>query len=269
MHANPGPAIPPPSTCFPPRLGSKRLWTILAVTLACLVSTMPVRAALNRSVLWRVVQACNVSSAVTGAAFPCLKVDRSGYVVLRAPMEATHIVVLPTRRTIGVEDVGLQGNGGPNLFAAAWDARHYVMEAAPRPLEWDDIGLAVNSQPGRTQDQLHIHVDCVRPSVRDALFAQAASINATGWTNLRHPLAGGHYEATLIPGDTLAPFNIFHLAAQALKLAPQDLNLMTIAVLGVSFKDGRHGFYVLAGRHVPGARFPGSAENLLDHACRP
>ena len=219
--------------------------------------------------LWRVVQACSVNHALTGGAFPCLQVDRSGYVVLRAPLEATHIVVMPTRRTLGVEDEHLQGSEGPNLFAAAWEARHFVADTAPRQLAWDDFGLAVNSRPGRTQDQLHIHVDCVRTGARDALLAQSAGIGPAGWTALRRTLAGGRYQATLLAGETPAPANIFRLAAQALKLPPQDLHEMTIAVLGTTFKDGRHGFYVLAGRTVPGGRDVASSENLLDHTCRP
>jgi CDP-diacylglycerol pyrophosphatase len=34
----------------------------------------------------------------------------------------------------------------------------------------EDRGLAINSRFGRSQDQLHIHISGVSPSVKDKLF---------------------------------------------------------------------------------------------------
>ena len=252
-----------------PDRAARRPIVALGIALLCLaLCAVPVVAALDRSVLWRVVQACMVNKVVTGAAFPCLDVDRSGFVVLRPPLEATHVVVMPTRHVMGVEDTSLQSGEGPNLFAVAWDARHYVATSAPRPLDLDDVALAINSQPGRTQDQLHIHVDCVRAQARDALFRQAAAIGTAGWTPLRHLLAGGRYQAILLPAESLAAVNVFRLAASGLKLRPDELHKMTIAVIGAAFHDGRHGVYVLAGRTDLERDDAAQGENLLDHTCR-
>ena len=44
----------------------------------------------------------------------------------------------------------------------------------------DDISLAVNSVYGRSQNQLHIHIDCVRSDVRNALRAADPTIRGPG-----------------------------------------------------------------------------------------
>ena len=61
------------------------------------------------------------NQGLTGAAFPCLKVDVShgderGYVLLRAPWGAPDLVLAPTRKIAGVEDPSLQNSGAAKLF---------------------------------------------------------------------------------------------------------------------------------------------------------
>src|SRR5580658_7748696 len=68
---------------------------------------------ISRGALWKVVQTCVANRALTGAAFPCLKVDVSqgdkhGYALLRAPWGAPDLILTPTRRMVGVEDPSLQ-----------------------------------------------------------------------------------------------------------------------------------------------------------------
>ena len=65
-----------------------------------------------------------------------------------------------------------------NYFADAWQAREYVSGALHEVLPRDDIGLAINSLRGRSQDQLHIHIDCIRPDVRAALHKNEASLGS-------------------------------------------------------------------------------------------
>jgi CDP-diacylglycerol pyrophosphatase len=82
--------------------------------------------ALDRQALWSVVKACVADHKLTGAPFPCLKVDLAGgeergYVVLCAPLEHDTILA-PTRKIVGVEDPFLQSSAAPNYFADAWEA---------------------------------------------------------------------------------------------------------------------------------------------------
>ena len=59
--------------------------------------------------------------------------------------------------------------GAPNYWAQAWHARRYVDQRAGRVLGRDELSLAINSVYGRSQDQLHIHIECIKPAVRAAL----------------------------------------------------------------------------------------------------
>ena len=68
----------------------------------------------------------------------------------------------------------------PNYWNAAWQARHFVDERAHRTMPRETISLAINSASGRTQNQLHIHIDCVRLDVQAALREHAGAIG-TAW----------------------------------------------------------------------------------------
>ncbi len=74
------------------------------------------------------------------------------------------------------------------------------------------MSLAINSAVGRTQDQLHIHIDCVRPDVRDTLAANLDRISDT-WGPFPLPLAGNMYRAIRINGpalDGVDPFRVLY-----------------------------------------------------------
>jgi CDP-diacylglycerol pyrophosphatase len=231
-------------------------------------------AASDRLVLWRVVQACVLDHGVTGLPFPCLEVnveagrDR-GYVVLRAPLQTTHVVVSPTVRVEGIESPGLVAPDAPNYVADAWRARRYVETTAGKPVSWGDIGLAVNSRPGRSQDQLHIHVDCVHPSVRDYLHAHDGDMRADGWTHLAAPMHGTRYWALRLPDDDLGPVNVFKLAAAGLKVAPEAMPNLTVVLVGAAGPSGPSGFYLLADLDRPHRGQLAHGEFLLDHSCMP
>ena len=121
---------------------------------------------LDRLALRQVVRACVADFKVTGAPFPCLEVDLSsgedrGYIVLRPP-RLNDLIFTPTRKIVGIEDPLLQSAEAPNYFNAAWRARSFLNGADGRAREHDEIALVANSAAVRTQDQLHIHVGCLK-----------------------------------------------------------------------------------------------------------
>ena len=227
----------------------------------------------DRSLLWRVVQTCVVNTRITGGAFPCLDVDiargaESGFAVIRAPLEATHIIVTPTTRIAGVEEAALLQPGAENYFADAWAARHFVTDRLARRLAREDIGLALNSMPGRSQDQLHIHVNCLHTSVRDALRAHASEIHPNSWSRLPFPIHNDRYWATRLKSADLANVNVFRLVMEGLHIAEADRPKVTIVVAGAADR-GEEGFYVLTLVAASRARHDeGHGEFLLDHSCR-
>ena len=241
---------------------------VTAITVAT-----PAGAASERSLLWRVVQTCLVNHKLTGGAFPCLDVQTpngraEGYAVLRAPLEKTHIVVMPTVRTIGIEAERLRAPDAPSYFHDAWSARHFVTDDLPIKPGRADIGMAVNSRPGRSQDQLHIHVNCLRPAVKQALAQQAPALRDHAWARLAILPHAPRYFVHDVRSMDLAGINVFQAVADGLKVDPDDMDDVTIVVVGANDVDGAPGFTVLARQRQPGGFDEAHGEALLDPQCR-
>jgi CDP-diacylglycerol pyrophosphatase len=225
-------------------------------------------AAADRDLLWGVVKICVANHELTGGAFPCLNVDTTqgvprGFAVVRAPLRQTHVVVTPTARVAGIEDPALQAPEAPNYFADAWGARKYVLDAVERPLAERDIGLAVNSRPGRSQDQLHIHVDCLNHRYAQLVRQHDSGLSTDKWTKLNFALRGRYYWAILINSPDLAAVNVFRTAATLLRVSPGRMEDVTVVLV----PRAGAGFYLLADQYSPGAMGKGHGEFLLDHAC--
>lgn len=222
----------------------------------------------ERGLLWRVVQTCVLNHSLTGGAFPCLAVETSkgtetGYVVLRAPNEDVHVVVTPTVRTIGIEAARLRGLEAPNYFLDAWSARHFVTDELAQHPGRGDIALAVNSRPGRSQDQLHIHIACVRPDVKAVLARQSSAIRSHDWIRIK-PLANATaYAAHFQPDRDLSGVNIFDRVAESLKIDAKQMDDVTIVVVGAE----PTGFIILARKRILHGFDEPHGEALLDHDC--
>ncbi|WP_294536482.1 CDP-diacylglycerol diphosphatase [uncultured Rhodoblastus sp.] len=231
---------------------------LLALAAFCLTGPDEARAA-DREKLWRVVNdICGPMQKFVGLPAPCLKVDRErGFAVLRAPSDITRILVVPTRKIEGVESPVLLRPDTPNIWSYAWNSRGKVSAAASRPLSWADIGMAVNSSRARTQDQLHIHVDCVDARLKRALRAHPP--RSDGWTPIDLPWAY-RYRAKRIGAKDLDR-NIFKMVADETPSAKGRTGRETLAVVGYEAPSGEEGFVVLASGD------DGHAEKLLDHRC--
>lgn len=215
----------------------------------------------DRRALWFVVNdLCRPMQRLLGSPRPCLKVDLAhGFIVLRAPGETTQILIAPTARIEGIESSAILKEGAPNLWALAWAERNRVAASAPRPLQWDDVGMAINSRRGRSQDQLHIHVDCVDFRLKRALAARAFR-PSPNWSRLDPGPWASRYRVKYIAAAGLEK-NIFKMVAEEIPGAKAKMARQAIAVVGVGAKDDR-GFAVLASSDGDG-----HAEELLDHSC--
>jgi CDP-diacylglycerol pyrophosphatase len=232
---------------------------------------LPARAApdLSRDVLWVALQGCLLNKRTTGRAFPCLSVDpgdrdRPGTAVLRAPGEPTHLVVMPTDDVVGVEAPALQTPKGAFYWRAALAARREVAAAIKGGRPLDEIGLAVNSSGGRSQDQLHIHVDCVRASVLTELGRRAGIVAPGTWTVVSLPVGERRWRrffATRIPMAQAETFNPFEAATRLPGVKP-DLTQVSLAMVSTPPGDPHPGYIVLAHRSPTS-----HAETLLDHRC--
>jgi CDP-diacylglycerol pyrophosphatase len=227
---------------------------------------------LSRSALWEVVRSvCVPGQAQNRDPSPCLQVDLSGgveegFAILKDPRVATHFLLIPTTQISGIESSTVLLPSAPNYFAKAWDARMCVSEALQRTLPADDIGLAVNSAASRSQDQLHIHIDCVRADVFDALHKNEEQIGSN-WAAFKHSLAGHQYLAMWVPGENLGSTNPFRLLAERSPDGARSMGNYTLAVIGLTRADGTRGFVILADQVNKGNGDLGTGEELLDHSC--
>lgn len=225
--------------------------------------------AAQRDLLWRVVQTCVLNHKLTGLAFPCLDVDAEGgaargHAILRALGDQNHLILTPITRTIGIEAESLRGRGATNYFADAWNARDFLTRGLARAPGRADIGLAINSRPGRSQDQLHIHIACVRPEVERALEAAVTRVTAHPWSKVKLLPFARPYIVRYVPGDDLHAVNPFDEVARAFDLTdPQDLGEVTIVVTGAK----PEGFFVMARRKAPRIFDQPHGEALLDPDC--
>ncbi|MGO9675186.1 MAG: CDP-diacylglycerol diphosphatase [Methylocella sp.] len=245
----------------------RRRWRLPAfAAIACAVSlaALGVAAAIDENALWKIVHGlCVVDEMRLHSPAPCAAVDlkggeEAGSAVLKDLVGRTQFLLIPTRRLTGIEDPLIGTDALPNYWAAAWAARDLVSKNAGKNLPRDDIGMAINGVGARTQDQLHIHVDCVRADIRAALDARMGEIGDK-WADFG--LLGQIYRARRIAGEEPDP-DPFRLLAEDRPSAP--LAEDSLAVIGARFANGAPGFILLAEKAPHGVTH---LESLLDHSC--
>lgn len=239
----------------------------LAAVAMVFISTVPAHA--DPNALWTIVHdQCVADELAHRDPAPCAQVnldggERYGYAVMKDIDGDRQYLLLPTARITGIESPELLEPGATNYFAEAWLARAYVEQRAGGTLPRDWMSLAVNSAVSRSQNQLHIHIDCVRADVQAALRAQAAAIGPA-WAPFPAPLAGHTYWAMTVPGAELT-VNPFTLLAEGLAGARTDMGSYTLVVVGADDVAGQPGFIVLADRADGETGDVAGGEQLQDH----
>jgi CDP-diacylglycerol pyrophosphatase len=216
--------------------------------------------------LWRIVDTqCVPDQLEHGDPAPCARVDLGdGSAVLKDLVGATQFLLIPTTRVTGVESPSLLASGAPNYFEDAWRARSFVDERAGWKVPRDWVGLAINSVFARSQNQLHIHVDCVSADVHTALSEHAADVGPA-WAPFPVPLAAHRYDAIAVDGEGLDAVNPFVLLADGVAGARDDMAARTLVVVGSVDADGRPGFIVLTDRADAATGDQAEGEQLQDH----
>jgi CDP-diacylglycerol pyrophosphatase len=213
--------------------------------------------------LWKIVGGqCVPNLRDTGKSAPCTTVDlQKRYAVLKDISGRAQYLLIPTDRVPGIESPDLLYAGSPEYWVSAWNAGRHVDAKLGVQLAANQLGLEINSSTQRSQNQLHIHVDCMRTDVTDALATHRDDpVGEWRWTTLD----GKRYRVTRVTSlrDGSNPFRVV-----ARDLGPQQaMSAQTILVTGAGSDTGRYGWLIVnSGRDVDGGT--GTAEGLLDHAC--
>jgi CDP-diacylglycerol pyrophosphatase len=218
----------------------------------------------NRDALRRIVQdQCVVNWTQQHSVAPCESLElptppheREGYALLADRKGGAHFLLIPTKTVSGMESPELFEAGTPNYFAAAWRARDRIAARVGRAIPRGTIGLALNPQHHRTQDQLHIHIECLRADIAKVLQSVAPRVHER-WTDLN--IEDSRYHAVRIMGEELDRVDPVKLLAAKFPSAKSPAGNYTLVVAGMSFAEGP-GFIVLA-------RTGAAGELLLDSEC--
>jgi CDP-diacylglycerol pyrophosphatase len=225
----------------------------------------------NGQVLWHIVHdQCVPDQQQNGRPAPCMEVSSgqgsdSGYAVLRDKHGAEQYLVMPTVEITGIEDARLLTPGAPNYFADAWRAQTYVDALIGKTMPRQDMAVSVNSPYGRSQDLLHLHVDCLSPRSVAALITDLPRVGPR-WTSAPLTLEGHPYYAIRLDGDA-PPADPFRVLADGMPGAAKEMSAWTLVLAGATFEGGKPGFVLLAGRADPAHGDFASGEELQDHEC--
>jgi CDP-diacylglycerol pyrophosphatase len=249
------------------RKGQNGFVAIVAMAASLTPSLAPARA--DPMALWRIVHDACVPHAEAGEGpQPCERVDLSdglaeGVAILKDRVGVAQMLAIPTRRISGIEDPQMLAPDAPKVFAVGWKAKAFVDARLGKQLPRDAVAIAINSKWARSQDQLHLHVDCVAKDVADTLAGGRLSLDET-WRAMAVPLKGRVYLARRLDSADLGDVAPLSLLADGIAGARAHMDAYSLAAIGATF-DGKPAFILLADQFsLEGG---GHAEDLQDHDC--
>lgn len=166
----------------------------------------------NTNALWEIVsQQCVPNQEGNGKPEPCVKVNlQDKYVLFKDSKGPFHDLVMPTYKISGIESPELLAQNVTPYFSKAWNERNHLEGEVGRPIKDAYISLAVNSKYGRSQDQLHVHVSCVKKEVYQILESVKGGIGPD-WKPVPKEIMGHNYLAKRLEGDDLEKEDPFKL----------------------------------------------------------
>jgi CDP-diacylglycerol pyrophosphatase len=238
---------------------------IAALLAGCTGAETPLALVGGRDGLWRNVQKqCLRADRDVGN--DCATVDKDrGYVLYKDMIGRSHYLVIPTTTMSGVEDPHAWSADAPNYWAFALAGRTQVSQRVGKPLSPQDVGLAINARQARSQDQLHIHVDCLSEDARRFLADHRTALGS-GWANLA--FQGKTVRATFVPSATAAlPVNPFRVVLDAQGGDHSALADRGIFVAYTQAPGTPAGFVIVDEPVVAGTKTNGHASDFLDRGC--
>ncbi|MFL9883626.1 CDP-diacylglycerol diphosphatase [Paraburkholderia agricolaris] len=240
------------------------LRTVAALALACTAAACARLAAVDSNALWKIVDVrCVPSQQATGTPGQCTIVNLDKrYAILKDIVGRSQHLLIPTDRVNGIESPFILAPNAPDYWDDAWTSRLYVEKSVKRTLPDNQLGLEINSQFRRSQNQLHIHIDCMQGKISDALARHAKDAPSEWhWDTLD----GQRYRIMRVTSLTQAD-NPFRIVARD-NPNSQAMAMQTVLVTGAGPSAEQDGWLIVnSGLDIDNGS--GTAEGLLDHACR-
>ncbi|MBJ3815208.1 CDP-diacylglycerol diphosphatase [Shimwellia pseudoproteus] len=213
--------------------------------------------------LWRIISAqCIPGQQQHQDPAPCSSVNLDeNDVTLKDINGPLQYLLMPATRISGIESPALLSPDAANFFWLAWQSRSLMSERYGQPIPDSAISLTVNSASGRTQNQLHIHISCLRSDVRQQIDRRSTRIGSR-WESIGK-LRGHEYLARKVSREALAQRSPFLMLADEVPGAREHMGLYGLAM--ASLPDST--FVLLATERNMLALNMASAEELQDHQC--
>ncbi|RPE01012.1 CDP-diacylglycerol diphosphatase [Candidatus Pantoea deserta] len=239
---------------------------LIAVLLFILISGLVIAAIhlqKNSDALWQIVsEKCEPHQRAAGMPAPCQRVEpEEGYALLKDLNGPLQYLLIPLAKITGMESPALLQPATPNFFAFAWQARTQLAARRGAPIADSALSLAINAEYGRTQNQLHIHISCLRPDVRHRLDQLTPALSSR-WQP--ETLSQHNYLIRTLTLPELAQQSVFIRMANEVPDARGELGKYGVAL--AALPDGRLALMALERNWLLLNR--GSAEELQDHSCR-
>ncbi|KFK95069.1 MULTISPECIES: CDP-diacylglycerol diphosphatase [unclassified Serratia (in: enterobacteria)] len=223
--------------------------------------------------LWGVVdKLCMVNYQHQQDPAPCQQVymppgqgKEQGFSVIQNPRYPYHFILVPTTPLSGIESPQLLLDGRTDYFGYAWLMRHRLTSEYGQPVPDERLGMAINSAYGRSQNQLHIHLTCLREDVYRQLQAERPYIQET-WSALPDKLLRHTYYARRVVQPTAMGIYPIRSVAEHFHLSPSQLAEYGVALVPTEFS-GQTGFILLTTKRGWDSGNRASVESLLDKTC--
>jgi CDP-diacylglycerol pyrophosphatase len=223
----------------------------------------------DRMALWNIVHgACVPHEEANQGPAPCVDVsiatgEDAGVALLKDIRGVAQELAIPTRRVTGIEDPLVLAPETPNYFIYGWKERSALLALLKKDAPREAIGVSINSMYARSQEQLHLHVDCMDREVAATLHDHLSEMDST-FKPMTVALKGRTYLARRVTEADLAARSPFRMLADDVEGARAQMGAWTLILVGASF-DGAPGFLLLADHSD--AIGVAHAEALQDHDC--
>lgn len=241
----------------------RMILTVAAILMLIAMVFFGLKSDHNPDKLWQIIsQQCLADMQEHHNPAPCHSVDiAKGYVLFKDNVGALQYLLMPTSKINGIESPILQYSDTPNYFAAAWSERDILSLKRGSAVQDQQIALAINSVSGRSQNQLHIHISCIRSDVAKQLSQISPRINGQ-WQTLS--LHGHDYRIRALSLQQLEKQSVFIRIADEIPEASSNMGHYGVAL--TSLPDGRLVLMVVERNLLKGNQ--ASAEELQDHQCQ-
>lgn len=242
-----------------------RLFIFLVIVLVVAIAVWLLSIRANSDALWKIVsQQCVPNQQQRQHPAPCLEVNlEKRFVVFKDAKGPLHTLVMPTDKITGIESPDILKPGAPNYFSYAWQERHRLKQMTDMPLDDRYLALAINSWYGRSQNQLHIHLACLRKDVYQILNQQITHVTDS-WQPLATKLNGHEYLAIKVTAQTLEKETPFTVLNNYVRQRHDDIANYGLAVVMIRNGDA----VLLANRLKLTDVNLGSAGEILDYSCK-